>query len=313
MRRTLVAVVGATATGKTAVSEQVAARIDGEIVCADARQVFRELEIGTGRPSPAERAERPHHLFDLYGLGEHATAGAWARAASRVCEDLFDRGRTPVLVGGSGLYLAALQKGLHPEPPKDADVRASLVAECEATGVEAMHARLAALDHATSERLAPRDRQRILRALEVVIVGGRPLAAWREAPLEPPLAAEWRMFELVCTPEVLAARITTRTRAMWSAGLLDETEHLLATGHGEALTRLAAIGYDEAMARLAGTMDATQAERRMNERTRQMAKRQRTWFRHQMSAMALPADDPRTFEPLVEHLVRAVGEGTARG
>lgn len=313
MRRTLVAVVGATATGKTAVSELVAAALGGEIVCADARQVFRELEIGTGRPSPAERAERPHHLFDRYGLGEHATAGAWARAASHVCEDLFARGRTPVLVGGSGLYLAALQQGLHPEPPKDASVRASLVAECEATGVEAMHARLAALDPQSAERLGPRDRQRILRALEVVIVGGRPWATWREAPREAPLAAEWRTFELVCTPEVLAARITDRTQAMWREGLLEETRQLLSVGHAAALTRLAAIGYDEAMARLAGTMDATEAERRMNERTRQMAKRQRTWFRHQMATEPLPADDPRTFEGLVERIVSAVGEGTARG
>jgi len=313
MRRTLVAVVGATATGKTAVSEAVAARLGGEVVCADARQVFRELEIGTGRPSPAERAARPHHLFDLWGLGEKATAGSWARAASVVCEDLFARGVTPVLVGGSGLYLAALQQGLHPEPPKDAAVRASLVTECDALGSEAMHARLAALDPAAAARLAPRDRQRILRALEIVIVGGRPLATWREAPREAPLVAEWRSFELVCEPATLGRRIEERTRAMWAAGLLEETRALVASGHGESLTSLAAIGYDEAMALLAGTLDAATAEARMNERTRQMAKRQRTWFRHQMSAEVLSAESPEAFDALAERIVRDVGGGGARG
>ena len=143
---------------------------------------------------------------------------------------MFARGRTPVLVGGSGLYLAALQQGLHPEPPKDPKVRAALVAECDASGVEAMHARLASLDPESATRLAPRDRQRILRALEVVIVGGRPLAAWREALRETPLAAEWRSFELACSPDVLATRITDRTHGMWRDGLLEETRQLLAAG-----------------------------------------------------------------------------------
>lgn len=313
MRRTVVAVVGATATGKTAVGEAVAARRGGEVVCADARQVFLELEIGTGRPSPAERAQRPHHLFDLWRLGEKATAGAWARAASAVCEDAFARGVVPVLVGGSGLYLQALQQGLHPEPPKDAAVRAALVAECEAMGSEAMHARLTALDPEAAAQLAPRDRQRILRALEIVIVGERPLAWWRSRPRETPLAAEWHCFELVCAPEVSAARIADRTSTMWQAGLLEETRALLDAGLGDALTALAAIGYDEAMARLAGTMEPAAAEARMNERTRQMAKRQRTWFRHQMTAEVLAADAPEGFEALADRIVREVGGGGARG
>ena len=175
MRRTLVAIVGATATGKTAMGETYAERVRGVVVCADARQVFRELELGTGKPTAAERSLRPHALFDWLGLGERPTAGRWARAAAAVCEAAFGRGVIPVLVGGSGLYLVALQRGLHPEPPRDANLRAMLERECEAVGVEPMHARLAERDPETARRLAPRDRQRVLRALEVTTVSGHTL------------------------------------------------------------------------------------------------------------------------------------------
>ena len=291
MRRTLVAIVGATATGKTAVAESVAERLGGEVVCADARQVFRELELGTGKPTPAERARRPHHLFAWLMLGERATAGRWARAAAEVCEACFARGVTPVLVGGSGLYLAALQRGLHPEPPRDAAVRCALEQECDAMGVEAMHARLRAHDPDAAAALSPRDRQRVLRALEITSVGGHPLAWWRERPREVPLAADWRAYQLTCPPEQLASRITRRTRNMWEQGLLAETRALSDAGLEPALRQLAAIGYDEALAQLAGHMSAEQAEQRMNERTRQLAKRQRTWFRHQIAAVQLTAGE----------------------
>src|SRR5262245_34344314 len=146
MRRTIVALVGATATGKTALGEALATRLGGEVVCADARQVFRELEIGTGKPTPAERAARPHHLFDWLTLGERPTAGGWARAAAAVCEACFARGTVPLLVGGSGLYIDALRRGLHPEPPKDAAVRARFQHECETPGVAALHVRQPGLE-----------------------------------------------------------------------------------------------------------------------------------------------------------------------
>lgn len=287
MRRTVVAIVGATATGKTAVGERVAERLAGEVVCADARQVFRELEVGTGKPTPAERGQRPHHLFAWLTLGERSTAGRWARAAAEVCEACFARGVTPVLVGGSGLYLAALQKGLHPEPPRDTAVRVALEQECDAVGVEAMHVRLSERDPDAAASLSPRDRQRVLRALEITSVSGHMLAWWRERPRAAPLAADWRAYELTCPPQQLAERIANRTRSMWDLGLLPETRALRDAGHEPALRQLAAIGYDEALEQLAGRMSSTEAEQRMNERTRQLAKRQRTWFRHQLAAVRL--------------------------
>ena len=291
MRRTLVAIVGATATGKTAVAEAVADRLAGEVVCADARQVFRELELGTGKPTPAERAKQPHHLFAWLTLGERPTAGRWARAAAELCEACFARGVTPVLVGGSGLYLTALQQGLHPEPPRDAAVRRALEQECDAVGVEAMHARLCDRDADAAAALSPRDRQRVLRALEITSVGGHPLGWWRERPREAPLAADWRAYELTCPPDELAERIARRTRDMWAQGLLAETRALRDAGLEPALRKLAAIGYDEALEQLAGRMSSQQAEQRMSERTRQLAKRQRTWFRHQIVAVQLTAGE----------------------
>ena len=290
MRRVAVALVGATATGKTAVGELLAERLHGAVVCADARQVFRELECGTGKPTPAERKRWPHFLFDLLRVGDRASAGRWASAAADVCERLFAEGITPVLVGGSGLYLTALQKGLHPEPPRDESLRARLEQEYSAEGTDAMHAKLAVLDAEAASKLRPRDRQRVLRALEIILAGGRPLAWWREQPRVPPIQAEWRTYELVCSPTVLTNRIHERTKSMWEAGLLDEVRDLIQAGKGPALRRLAAIGYDEALDVLEGRLAPEDARARMSLRTRQMAKRQRTWFRHQVEAARLDVD-----------------------
>jgi tRNA dimethylallyltransferase len=301
--RTIVALVGATATGKTALGEALADRLGGEVVCADARQVFGELEIGTGKPTPAERAARPHHLFDWLALGERPTAGGWARAAAAACEACFARGTVPLLVGGSGLYVDALQRGLHPEPPKDPDVRARLQRECEVAGVEAMHTRLATLDPDAARSLKPRDRQRVLRALEVVEVSGHTLGWWREHAREAPIAAEWRAFQLVVEPAVLRARIAERTEAMWRGGLVEETRALVAAGKEEALRRLSAIGYDEALEVLAGRLADEAAKQAMSLRTAQLAKRQRTWFRHQLESTSLDGTagplEPAVLEPIL--------------
>ena len=305
MSRTIVALVGATATGKTALGEALAARIGGEIVCADARQVFRELEIGTGKPTLPERAALPHHLFDWLSLGERPTAGGWARAAAEVCESCFARGSRPLLVGGSGLYVEALQRGLHPEPPKDTGVRERLQRECETSGVEAMHARLGALDPDAARSLKPRDRQRVLRALEVVEVSGHTLGWWREHARESPLAADWRAFQLVVEPAVLRARIAERTEAMWRDGLLEETRALVVAGKEEPLRRLSAIGYDEALEVLAGRLTPEAAKQAISLRTAQLAKRQRTWFRHQLSAITIEAS--AVAPSVIERVLGAIG------
>lgn len=287
--RTLVAVVGATATGKSELGERLAEALGGEVVCADARQLFVELEIGTGKPSRAERGARPHHLFESLAIESRPSAGWYARAAREACEAVFARGAVPVLVGGSGLYLRALLEGLHAEPPRDAEVRERLRAELAVAGPEALHARLAGVDPLTAARLAPGDRQRVTRALEVFESSGRPLSWWHARPGREPLAADARVLELTCDPRELAGRIERRTAAMFTGGLVEETRALAAGGRAEALRALQAIGYDEALELLAGRRSQADAVARTNERTRQLAKRQRTWFRHQLRAPGLPA------------------------
>jgi tRNA dimethylallyltransferase len=283
----VVALVGATATGKTALGEALADSIGGEVVCADSRQMYRELEIGTGKPSPAERAARPHHLFDALALGTRASAGGYGRAAREVCAAIHARGRVPVLVGGSGLYLEAARQGLSPAPPAAPEIRARLRLEAAESGIEALHGRLRQADPATAARLAPRDTQRITRALEVLEASGRTLSSWLGEAAGPAVAGEWRVIVITLAAPALAGRIEHRTRDMFAHGLIAETEALLAAGHGEALRALRAVGYDEAIELLAGRMSRAEAEARTTLRTRQLAKRQRTWFRNRVEAVRI--------------------------
>ncbi len=280
-------IAGATATGKTAVGEAVAARLGGEIVCADSRQVFRELEAGTGKPDARERAAVPHHLFDALALEDRPSAGWYARAAAAAIRGIVARGRTPILVGGSGLYVRALVDGLAAEPPHDAARRARLQAECAREGIEALHRRLAEVDPATAARLAPRDTQRITRALEVWEASGRPISWWQTHTTRPELDCDWRIVEIALAPSTLAERIAARTHAMFGDGLVAETRALVDAGRRGALERLRAIGYDEALAWIDGRADRAGAEEATNARTRRLAKRQRTWFRHQIAAERL--------------------------
>jgi tRNA dimethylallyltransferase len=272
----IIAIVGATATGKTTLSETLAREIDGEIVCADSRQVFRDLEIGTGKPDPDERASRPHHLFDALALDDAANAGWYQRAALSVCAGVHARGRTAVLVGGSGLYVQAAMQGLAPVPPSDPDVRTRLRARASGEGATVLHAHLAEVDAASAARIDPGDVQRIVRALEVFEVSGRPLSWWHTRPRTHAVPGRWQVVEITLASDQLRERIVSRTGAMFSAGLVEETHGLIDRGHGAALERLRAIGYDEAMALLRGDIDRAGAEARTSLRTLQLAKRQRT-------------------------------------
>ena len=303
------ALVGATAAGKSALGEALARALDAEVVCCDSRQVFAELEIGTGKPSPAERAARPHHLFDTLRVGDHASAGWFARAAGEACAGIRERGRLPLLVGGSGLYLQALQEGLAPTPPHDPDVRRRLRAELEALGPEALHARLVSVDPESAARLAPRDRQRIGRALEVHEITGKPLSWWHARTTAAPQRERWAVLEILVDRKPLQERIARRTAWMFADGLIEETRTLLDRGVGDALRTLRAIGYDEAMDVIAGRLDRAAAEARVNRRTAQLAKRQRTWFRHRHQGLSLEATGVDPASPIVVTFSHAIMPG----
>lgn len=304
----VIAVVGATATGKTALGEALARELGGEIVCADSRQVFAELELGTGKPTPAERAALPHHLFDALHLGDAASAGWFARAARTICTDVLARGAVPIVVGGSGLYLRALMEGLHTELPRDRAVRDRWRERLREEGGRVLHAELATVDPASATRLAPADGQRIVRALEVFETSGRPLSWWHAQPRLGGLEASWQVLELTCEAATLEARIAARTHDMFEHGLTEETRALVDAGLEAALRALRAVGYDEALDLLAGRIDRPAAEARTTLRTRQLAKRQRTWFRHQVTATRIAADamDPAG---MLEAAVAAMARG----
>jgi tRNA dimethylallyltransferase len=215
-----------------------------------------------------------------------------------------------VLVGGSGLYLEAARKGLAPAPPVAPEVRARLRSEAGEGGIEALHERLRRDDPETAARLAPRDTQRITRALEVLEASGRPLSWWQRQSAAPAVAGEWRVIEITLAPPALAARIERRTSEMFEHGLIEETGALLAAGRGDALRALRAVGYDEAIERLGGRMSRAEAEARTSLRTRQLAKRQRTWFRNRVEALRLDAGagDAALLRAAIEALRPAPGD-----
>jgi len=274
----ILALVGPTGAGKTALSLALAARSNAEIVNCDSRQVYRGLDIGSAKPTAAERAAVPHHLFDVVEPDAVFDAARYAAAARAALDDIAARGRRALVVGGTGLYLKALRFGLFPGPPRDAALRARLAA-AEDASPGALHARLATGDAVTAARLQPCDRLRLIRALEVLEITGRPLSAWQA---EHAFAAEvvpMRVVGLRLDRAALYARLDARCAAMLEAGLLDELRRLRARGCGAALPALQSIGYREMGAHLDGTCDLPTALAAMQRATRQLAKRQMTWLR----------------------------------
>jgi tRNA dimethylallyltransferase len=255
----------------------LARRLGAEIVSVDSIAVYRGLDIGTAKPSPAERAAVPHHGLDLVGPAESFSVAAWLAAAAAAVADCRSRDKRILFVGGTPLYLRALRDGLAEVPAADPVLRADLVAEAAARGPEHLHHRLSSLDPASAARIHPRDTKRIVRAMEVALLTGRPLSA-AQAP-EPEPLFESRLMILDVSRAVLAERIDRRVEAMFAGGIVEETAAALAAPGGIGPTASQAAGYTEAIELLAGGIDRAEAVRRTQARTRQLAKRQRTWFR----------------------------------
>jgi tRNA dimethylallyltransferase len=277
-------VAGPTAVGKTAVGIALARRLGGEILACDSRQVYRGMAIGSAQPTAAERALIRHHLVDFADPLRHYTAADFARDARAVLADLDLRSVPPVVVGGSGLYLRAFIGGLFAGPGREPEVRAALEARAEREGSRALHEELGAVDPETQGRLHPHDRVRIVRALEVHAVSGRPLSVWQREHATASLAGRTQIVVLDREPEDLDARIAARSRSMFDAGLLDEAKALLGRGLTTRHAAYRTIGYDEAFQVLTGMIDVESAIERATRATRQFARRQRTWFRAEKKA-----------------------------
>lgn len=249
--------------------------------------VYRGLDVGTAKPSAADRATVPHHCLDLVAPADSFSVAAWLTAAGAAVADCRSRGRRILFVGGTPLYLRALRDGLAELPAADPALRAELLAEAAAAGPETLHARLATLDPAAAARIHPRDTKRLVRALEVAALTGRPLSA-AHAP-EPDPLFESRLMVLDVSRATLAARIDRRVAAMFAGGLVEETAAALAAPGGIGPTASQAAGYTEAIDLLAGRIDRAEAIRRTQARTRQLAKRQRTWLRSFKNAVWIGA------------------------
>ncbi len=286
-----IALLGPTATGKTAAALALAERIPLEIVSIDSALVYRGMDIGTAKPGEAERARVPHHLVDINDPAEAYSAARFVADARTAITGILERGRLPLLVGGTMLYYRALVLGLSALPSADAAIRARLDEEARAIGWPALHARLAMLDPVTAARLAPNDRQRIQRALEIVELTGEPLPAREHAPA-PWHDDPWTIRAVALEPagaglgrQRLAPRIDARFRAMLADGLLDEVNTLRARGDlHPALPSIRSVGYRQAWAYLDGDYGHGDAARSMlldraTAATRQLAKRQSTWLR----------------------------------
>ncbi|MBL9126781.1 MAG: tRNA (adenosine(37)-N6)-dimethylallyltransferase MiaA [Verrucomicrobiales bacterium] len=300
----VVLVAGPTAVGKSAVALAIAVRADGEILAADSMQVYRGLDIGTAKPGPDERARVPHHLIDLVGPGEGFDARRWLDASRVAAADVRDRGRLPIFCGGTGLYFRAWVEGLDELPSADAALRRAL----EASPLEGLLAELEAGDPATFARIDRRNPRRVVRAVEILRLGGGVSEARRTG--EP--ASETRpgpLFVLRRRPDDLRRRMETRVDAMFDAGLVDETRELLKAGLAENPVALQAIGYRQVVEYLRGERDLAATRALVKTKTWQYGRRQMTWFRHRDGVHWIdvePEEDPEgTALRILGHPARA--------
>jgi tRNA dimethylallyltransferase len=278
-----VLIAGPTASGKSALALALAQRTGGTIINTDSMQVYRDLRFLTARPTLDEEARVPHRLYGYVDAGVNFSAGAWVADAAKALAVARADGRLPIFVGGSGLYFKALTRGLSAVPPIPPEIRCEVRARLDRDGVEALHAELARRDPLSAERLKPRDRTRIARALEVVEATGRSLHDWHREGL-PPLLPTDTFDALFLAPEreALYARIDARFTAMLESGALDEVAVLAARGLDPLLPALKAHGVPALIRHLKGEIALEEAADIGRADTRHYAKRQFTWFRHQL-------------------------------
>ncbi|HET9902159.1 MAG TPA: tRNA (adenosine(37)-N6)-dimethylallyltransferase MiaA [Xanthobacteraceae bacterium] len=296
LRRRAVLIAGPTASGKSALALTLAAEVGGIVINADSMQVYRDLRVITARPSPVEEAQVPHRLYGHVDAAENYSAGRWLADAAAALADAERAGRLPIFVGGTGLYFKLLLSGIATVPPIPATIREGLRARLAAEGPEALHAALAIRDPVSAARISPRDRSRLIRALEVIEATGRPLRAWHgetAGPLLDPASA----VKIFLEPEraILRARIDSRFDAMLAAGALEEVRALAARALDPLLPAMKAHGVPWLIRHLQGEIALDQAAAQAKADTRRYAKRQFTWFRNQMPGWTWLAPERAAF------------------
>lgn len=297
---------GPTASGKTAVGVALARRLGAEVVAMDSTTIYRRMDIGTAKPTAAERGGIPHHLLDVIEPWESASVADYREWAGTAVKAVEARGRRALFVGGTPLYLKALLRGLFEGPGSDAELRGRLEGEAEAEGDVALHQRLADVDPAAAARLHPNDRRRVVRALEVFELTGRPLSAFQvehERPAPPTVP----VFALEPPRAVLVERIDRRVREFFALGLVEEVRALQAAERPLSPVAAQAIGYREVIGMLAGQATLEDTITEIQARTRRFAKRQGTWFRGLEEVKPLPIAPDEDPDTIAERLAARIG------
>jgi tRNA dimethylallyltransferase len=277
----LVVVVGPTASGKTALSLTLAERFDGEIVNCDSVATYREFDIGTAKPTTAERARVPHHLFDSVAPNDHITAGEYERQARETLEEIKKRGHLPIVVGGTGLYLRALLEGLFPGPERSEGLRERLRERATRRGSKYLLRILFRLDRAAAEKIHANDVPKLVRAIEVCLtLRSKMTELWNERGRDPLRGFRFLRLGLDPDRQVLYERINCRAEQMFEAGLIEETKTLLEK-YGNAADPLSSLGYKQALRFIRGELTREQALQAAQQAHRNYAKRQMTWFRRE--------------------------------
>ena len=275
----VLAIVGPTAIGKTAVGIELARRLNGEIVSCDSRQIYKYMDIGTAKPTKEEQAQAVHHLIDIVYPEERFSAGLYEKKATETINDIFIRQKLPIIVGGSGLYLKALESGLFQGPPADDKLRESLRKEKERIGLENLYQKLKSVDSKTSEKISPTDEIRIIRGLEVYELTGKSISEWQEKGQYTDKNLNFIKFGLNLERKALYQRINQRVDKMMEAGFLEEVKNLIAQNYSFQLPALRTFGYLDMEAYMQGKISLDEALEKFRQGTRNYAKRQLTWFR----------------------------------
>ncbi len=303
MRR-LVAILGPTATGKSTLGIATAQRFDGEIVSCDSTAVYRGFDIGTDKVPLVERCGVPHHLIDVADPTEEYSAARYARDAAAVIRDISARGRLPIVVGGTGLYYRALTRGFFPGPARDTGLRARLERVADRRGVARLHRMLARVDEPSAARIHEHDRKRLIRALEVYLLTGRPLTSHFAETRSPLPEYEMLAVALQIPAEATAERVAARVAAQFAQGLLDEMRALLASGVPETAHPFTGLVYRQALEHLHGVRDEAATRTLIALENRRYARRQLIWFRKEPNLQWFHAAGER--EETQEEVARAI-------
>ncbi len=298
----LLVILGPTASGKSALGIELAQRLGGEILLCDSTQVYRYFNIGTAKVSPAEQCGLPHHLIDLVEPQEVFTAGEYRRRALNALEDVRRRGKLPILTAGTGLYLQALLQGLSDAPTRSEELRERLRAKIKARGPEHLHRLLGRLDREAAVRIAPRDTQKIIRAIEIRLLAGKAVGEIHRSGRSGLEGYRVKKIGLSPPREQLYAKIDARVNAMMAAGWADEVHSLVGMGVPAGAKPFQFIGYSDLRDQLASGRSPADAVEKIQQATRRFAKRQITWFRKEPDVHWLRGfgDDPEVFSAALE-------------